>query len=90
MRVPVVLTVLLLALGLAGCNGVNMALIKEPLTFELIQDQTPQTQQALYCYNNLAHSPDCYDVPLEPEARRLMGYYGPAPAVRGYYGRRAF
>jgi hypothetical protein len=90
MRAHVVLTVLLLALGLAGCNGVNMAVIKEPFTFELTQDQSPQPLQAVYCYTNMAHSADCYDVPLEPEARRLMGYYGPAPAVRGYYGRRAY
>jgi hypothetical protein len=90
MRAPLVLSVLLLAFGLGACNGVNMAVIKEPLVFEVAQDTSPQPLQAVYCYNNLGHSPDCYDVPLEPEARRLMGYYGPAPQVRGFYGRRAF
>ena len=90
MRAPLVLTGLLLAFGLTGCYGVNMAGWRSAAPFELVQDETPRPLQAVYCYNNLGHSPDCYDVPIEPEARRLMEYYGPAPQVRGYYGRRAF
>lgn len=90
MRAPVILTVLLLAFGLGACNGLNMAVIKEPMPFAVTQDQTPQPLQAVYCYNNLGHSPDCYDVPIEADARRLLNYYGPDPQVRGYYGRRAF
>jgi hypothetical protein len=79
-----------MAVGLSGCYGVNMAGWRSSAPFEVVQDEGPKPQQAVYCYNNLGHSPDCYDVPLEPEARRLMEYYGPAPEVRGYYGRRAF
>ena len=90
MRAPLVLSVLLLGFGLGACNGVDMAIIKDPMPFEVVQNQAPQPLQAVYCYNNLGHSPDCYDVPLEPEARRLMQYYGPDPQVRGFYGRRAF
>ncbi len=81
---------MVLGVALAGCNGVNMQVVKQPLTIEMVGDQQPQALAAVYCYNNLTHSPDCYDVPIEPEVRRLMGYYGPPPVNRGYYGRRAF
>ncbi|MBI3515223.1 MAG: hypothetical protein HY060_14360 [Proteobacteria bacterium] len=81
---------IVLGVGVAGCNGINMQAIKQPMTVNFIGEAPPQPVAAVYCYNNLAHSPDCYDVPIEPEVRRLMGYYGPPPVNRGYYGRRAF
>ncbi len=67
---------------LGACNPIQMHPFKDDLQAQVIP--------AVYCYNNLVHSPDCYDVPLEPEVRRLMGYYGPDPVNRGFYGRRAF
>jgi hypothetical protein len=39
----------------------------------------------LYCYKTLAMS-DCYDTPRTGEAYRLMNYYGPPPAERGFFG----
>jgi hypothetical protein len=92
MRGPAILIALgVLGVGLAGCsNGINMHPFPSgPLVSDL---QTPPSQAvpAVYCYHNMTESPDCYDVPLEPEVRRLMGYYGPDPQNRGYFGRRAF
>ncbi|MBV8166477.1 MAG: hypothetical protein JO021_06760, partial [Alphaproteobacteria bacterium] len=53
MRAPLVLSVVLLGFGLGACNGVNMAIIKDPMPIELVQSQAPQPLQAVYCYNNL-------------------------------------
>ena len=39
----------------------------------------------LYCYKTLAMT-DCYDTPRAGEAYRLMNYYGPPPAERGFFG----
>jgi hypothetical protein len=39
----------------------------------------------LYCYKTLAMN-DCYDTPRVGEAYRLMNYYGPPPAERGFFG----
>jgi hypothetical protein len=39
----------------------------------------------LYCYKTLAMN-DCYDTPRIGEAFRLMNYYGPPPAERGFFG----
>ncbi len=74
--------IFVLGAGLAGCNGFGAHPIKSDLEAQVLP--------SVYCYNNLGHSPDCYDVPIEPEVRRLMGYYGPDPVNRGFYGRRAF
>lgn len=41
---------------------------------------------AVYCYHSLG-KPDCYEVPIDLEVRRMINYYGPEPAVRGYSGR---
>jgi hypothetical protein len=41
---------------------------------------------AVYCYHTLGDA-DCYEVPLDSEVRRLVNYYGPTPAVRGFSGR---
>ena len=80
MRWGLILTVV--GAGLAGCNGYNAHPLKDDLQAQAVPSS--------YCYNNLGHSPDCYDIPIEPEVRRLMGYYGPDPINRGFYGRRAF
>lgn len=85
MRGPVMLIVLGVGLGvgLAGCStGINM----HPLPGDLQAQAVP----TVYCYHTMTESPDCYDVPIEPEVRRLMGYYGPDPETRGFFGRRAF
>jgi hypothetical protein len=86
MRWPAMLIVLGVGLGagVAGCNGYNAHPFKDDPELQA------QAVPAVYCYQNLTQSPDCYDVPLEPEARRLMGYYGPDPQTRGFFGRRAF
>jgi hypothetical protein len=85
------LIVMVLGAALAGCNGVNWRPISTTFPDELSKESLQaQAVPTVYCYNNLAHSPDCYDVPIEPEVRRLMGYYGPDPVNRGFYGRRAF
>jgi hypothetical protein len=67
---------MIVGLGLAGCA------------------RTPSTEvvvlPAVYCYNTMSGSADCYGVPLESEVRRLNGYYGPDPVNRGFYGQRAF
>ena len=74
---------IVLGVGLAGCStGINM----HPFPDDLQAQAVP----ASYCYQTLTQSPDCYDVPLNPEARRLMGYQGPDPEVRGFFGRRSF
>ncbi len=85
MRGPAMLIVLGFGLGfgLAGCNSYNM----HPPAFETLASQPVPT---VYCYHTMTESPDCYDVPLEPEVRRLMGYFGPDPETRGFFGRRAF
>jgi hypothetical protein len=88
MRWGLMLTVLGAGL-LAGCNGFNARPFPAALDINLQKEQA-QAVPSSYCYNNLGHSPDCYDVPIEPEVRRLMGYYGPDPINRGFYGRRAF
>ena len=77
------LIVTVLGAGLAGCAGSSGP---HPYNIGLEAQAVP----AVYCYENLTQSPDCYNVPIEPEVRRLMGYYGPDPVNRGYYGRRAF
>lgn len=89
MRLPHVLIVL--GLALAGCSsGINM----HPLnTARLNADiDQPPTQElpAVYCYQNLTASPDCYAQPIPGEERRLMGFYGPPPPTPGYFGRRSF
>ncbi|HUA54143.1 MAG TPA: hypothetical protein VMB81_18340 [Candidatus Sulfotelmatobacter sp.] len=76
------LIVTVLGAGLVGCNGYNAHPLKD--------DLQAQAVPTVYCYETLTQSPDCYDVPIEPEVRRLMGYYGPDPVNRGFYGRRAF
>jgi hypothetical protein len=90
MRWPALLIVL--GFGLAGCaSGANWHPLGSFNVGGLTKDDLqPQVVPASYCYSNLTHSPDCYDVPLEPEVRRLMGYYGPDPQTRGFFGRRAF
>jgi hypothetical protein len=85
MRWPAMLIVLGVGLGagLAGCNGYNMHPIKDDLQTQVLP--------AVYCYHNMTESPDCYSTPLDADdARRLMGYYGPDPDTRGYFGRRSF
>jgi hypothetical protein len=89
MRWGLILTVV--GAALAGCNGVNFHPLPGSINVQLTkEDLQAQAVPTSYCYNNLGHSPDCYDVPIEPEVRRLMGYYGPDPVNRGFYGRRAF
>lgn len=41
---------------------------------------------ATYCYHTLG-KPDCYEVPLDSEVRRLISYFGPQPGIRGTSGR---
>ena len=81
---------IVLGAGLSGCNGFNMQVVKNDAPVQVVAEQQARVQPTVYCYSNLGHSPDCYDVPIEPEVRRLMEYYGPPPVNRGYYGRRAF
>ena len=87
MRWGLILTVL--AAGLAGCTGFNARPFPAEVNIAL-QKEPQQPIPPVYCYNNLGHSPDCYEVPIEPEVRRLMGYDGPPPVNRGFFGRRAF
>jgi len=84
MRRPGLMILLGAGLALAGCSE-NF---RGPHPYNA--DLQAQVVPAVYCYSNLTHSPDCYDVPIEPEVRRLMGYYGPDPENRGFFGRRAF
>jgi hypothetical protein len=88
MRVPFVLIVL--GLALAGCSsGINMHPFN---TARINVDDQPPSQElpAVYCYQNLTMSPDCYAQPIPGQERSLMGYYGPPPPNPGYYGRRSF
>src|SRR5438067_5555738 len=62
------------ALALAGCNGVTTR-----------ADPPRLAEAPLYCYKTLAMN-DCYDTPRIGEAYRLMNYYGPPPAERGFFG----
>ena len=57
-------------LALAGCTR---------------QDPPRLAEAPLYCYKTLAMN-DCYDTPRPGEAFRMMNYYGPPPAERGYFG----
>ena len=61
-------------LALAGCNGVTTR-----------ADPPSVAEAPLYCYKTLAMN-DCYDTPRVGEAYRLMNYYGPPPAERGFFG----
>jgi hypothetical protein len=82
---------IVLGLGIAGCSrGVNMHPFNTAGLDADFEQPPTQTLPAVYCYQNLTMSPDCYDRPIAGEERRLMGYYGPEPAQRGYYGRRSF
>jgi len=45
----------------------------------------PPVLPAVYCYHTLGRA-DCYDVPQESEVRRMVGYDGPPPIVRGSAG----
>src|SRR5581483_4814699 len=67
MRRPGLMILLGAGLALAGCSE-NF---RGPHPYNA--DLQAQVVPAVYCYSNLTHSPDCYDVPIEPEVRRLMG-----------------
>ena len=65
-------------LALAGCTAEGR--------FETTRADPPRLAEApLYCYKTLAAT-DCYDTPRIGEAYRLMNYYGPPPAERGFFG----
>lgn len=70
------LFVLMIGAGLAGCA-------RQP-------DPEVVVLPAVYCYQTNGMSPDCYDHPIESEAHRLMGFYGPEPLMHGFYGTRSF
>ena len=87
MRLPSVLIVL--GLALAGCStGINMHPLG-PINADL-QQPPSQELSAVYCYQNLTMSPDCYAQPIPGQERSLQGYYGPPPPNPGYFGRRSF
>ena len=64
------------ALALTGTLLATAACTQEEMARALARDPP---LEPLYCYNTLG-DPECFAVPQRGQAKRMLNYYGPAPA----------